>query len=244
MATTFSDVFASYYILYRGDSTVPDTSDPEWLTGVSLANTAIKSWARDNAVLWRELWTTNQTLNAGQTLASGTLTYTVPTITREIGSNLRVTGPSANGYFEIPIVDIANVRNVLPGSMYAYVTGNPHAGFVLNIPGMAAAQFGTQYAGWTLDYDIYKKANVMTLGTDASSIAAQQAFLFEMNDPEYAVQMMLANRFRASRNWSGYQTALRDAQNALKQMENENARGVPGSDWNLDDNDMSGTFGI
>jgi hypothetical protein len=76
----FSDIFAAYYIEFRGDSDVPtDTTDPEWIIGMAYCNQAINRWKQVDGVLWNELWTTRNTADDGDdTVEVGTLEYETP----------------------------------------------------------------------------------------------------------------------------------------------------------------------
>jgi hypothetical protein len=83
--------------------------------------------------------------------------------------------------------------------------------------------------GLDIDYSYYKKPSLYTTGTSVS----------EIPDSDFVVHHMLSHRFKASRNWSAYQTANRDAENKLGQMKMDNDSGSYGNPWKVSDN--SGT---
>jgi len=82
------------------------------------------------------------------------------------------------------------------------------------------------YNGYNLDYSYYKKPSQYTTGTSRS----------EVPNSYFIVHHMLGNRFRASRNWSAYQSAKRDSEDALKIMQMDNNAGTWSNSWQLADN--------
>lgn len=83
-------------------------------------------------------------------------------------------------------------------------------------------------SGLDIDYVYYKKYTEYTAGDSIS----------EVPDPYFVIHRMLANRFRASRN-PYYSSALRDGENALKQMQIDNNSGSFANPWSLTDNSGS-----
>lgn len=83
--------------------------------------------------------------------------------------------------------------------------------------------------GMDIDYIYYKNPTQYTTGTTIS----------EIPNPYFIIHRMLAQRFRVSRNYSAYQTAMRDAEEALKIMQMDNNSGTWANPWSLADN--SGT---
>lgn len=85
-----------------------------------------------------------------------------------------------------------------------------NSGFTLNLnPGPVSTLDGLD-----IDYVYYKKATPYTTGSSQS----------EIPNAEFVVHRMLAQRFRASRN-PYYNSALRDAEDALKIMKMDNESG-------------------
>lgn len=82
--------------------------------------------------------------------------------------------------------------------------------------------------GLDIDYTFYKKATEFTTGTSTT----------EMANPYFIVHHMLYPRLRASRN-PYMNTALRDAEDALKVMQMDNNSGTWASPWKVADNSGS-----
>lgn len=95
-----------------------------------------------------------------------------------------------------------------------------NAGFTLNINPAPTSAIN----GLDIDYVYYKKASPYTIGTSQS----------EVSNAEFIVHRMLAQRFRASRN-PYYNSALRDAEDALKIMQIDNNSGTWSNPWNMSD---------
>lgn len=115
----------------------------------------------------------------------------------------------------------ASVTQTVASAAYRILTD----GFTLNLnPGPPSS-----LNGMDIDYVYYKKP---TLYTASSTIS-------EVPNAYFVIDRMLANRFRASRNWGAYQTALRDSEEALKIMKMDNDSGSWASPWKLQDNSGS-----
>lgn len=225
----FDSIFKAYYTQYRNESPVPSSSDEEYLVAIELANEAIKEWAAYDGTYWKELWTTHQTDGTGdQTIVTGTRTYAVSTNFREAGGFIRLedTGTTKR---RVPIVDPQEAQFKGDESHYAYFTGDPNNGFTLHINPAPDADIN----GYDIEFDFYKKPTMFVSGGAETT---------EVGNPYFVVHRMLANRFRASRNWSGYQTAKRDADNALRIMQADNNSGSWANPWKLADRSGS-TFG-
>lgn len=222
-AATFNDIFVDYYNLYRGDGSTPTSSDPEWTIALRLANNAIDAWFHDPGMMWNELFTTCQADGAGavKVITAGTQTYAGPTDMLKTGGFIKLTNPATNGgYVDIRLYDPPEIQNLDPNILAAYFTGDPQHGWTLNFQGDL-----TNYNAYTIDYVYYKKPTPMALATDKP----------EMANTAFMVHHMLANRFRNSRNWPAYQTAMRDAQDALKSMETQQNSGTWFNHWRLSD---------
>ena len=102
-----------------------------------------------------------------------------------------------------------------------YKIVNP--GYTLNL-----SPAPTEYNGYDLDYVYYKTPAEFTTGTSTTEVA----------NPYYIVHRMLAQQFRAARN-PYYTSALRDSEDALKNMQTDNNSGTWANPWSLADN--SGT---
>lgn len=214
----FSDIFATYYTEFRGDSDVPDTTDPEWAMALRFANVAINRWKQADGVLWNELWTTRSTEEDGEdAIVAGQTEYEAPADFVYPGGYVRL-GGTDQGSQTLQVYSPEEAQTM--GGTFAYFTGNPSAGYLLHIIDVA-----DNLDGLAIDYDYYKGPTLMTRGSDIP----------EMADPFFIVNSMLADRFRAARNFPAYQTARRDADQSLQNMITRNAMGTPTRGWTIRD---------
>lgn len=204
---------------------MPAATDDEYTIGMRLANEALNRWANFDGVYWKELFTTAQRISTGGvvTLATGTKTYLAPTGMREAGGYVRLLN-GATTVDHVPIIDPQEAQFKGDNSQFAYFTGDPSNGFTLNLN---VAPTSAQN-GYLIDYVYYKKPTEYTTGASKS----------EIPNPYYVIHRMLAQRFRASRN-PYYNSALRDAEDALKIMQTDNNAGTWSNPWSMIDN--SGT---
>ena len=218
----FQQIYENYYTLYRGESQVPSATDDEFTIGLRLANTAIGRWASVDNVFWKELYSTNLTsVGPNDILTTSSLNYTTPDDTQAVAGIVELKdGTTVKD--TITVVDTALVYQYDNMQQFCYFVGDPTNGFTLRFNKPVEA-------GLSIDYIYYKKP---TYFVDGSSTT-------EMSDPWYIVHSMLANRFRVSRNFGAYQTALRDAEEALKNMQQANMSGNQAMPWTLPD--TSGT---
>ena len=208
----FNSIFAEFYTLYRAEAQVPDEDDDEYTIGLRFANNAINRWANYDSVYWKELFETNQNDGSGaQTIVTAQTEYDAPSNMRESGGFIKALDSSGNVVQKWPILDPQDVQFKDDNSTFAYFTGDPSNGFTLHLNPSP----GTSLNGKSIDFVYYKTP---TEFEDGDSIT-------EVPNSRFIVQHMLANRFRASRNWTGYQTALRDAEDALKGMKQDNDSG-------------------
>ena len=217
---TFQSIFENYYTLYRGESTVPATTDPEFTTAMRLANAGVNRWANVDGVYWKQLWTTAQEATDGEvTTVGGTAEYDCPTNFREMGGNIKLYS-GGNLIEEISLIEPQEVQLKSTSDTYAYVTGDPNNGHVLHInPAPSTSSLD-------IDYMYYK---IPTLIEDETSVV-------EVPDSWFIIHYMLADRFRVSRNWGAYQTAKRDAEEALKNMQQDNISGTWSNPPTMTDN--------
>lgn len=215
---TYDEIFSAYYNLYRADSDTPSSTDDEYSIGMKLANEAINHWVTYDGTYWRELF--GNTLEEGITVVTGTTAYDVPDNFAEAGGLIKVLDSSDKTVQTYNIVDSPEAQFKGDNSTYAYFSGSPADGYVLNLNPSP----GSSLNGKTIQYWYYKKPTEFTTGTDVT----------EMSNPYFIVHRMLANRFRASRN-PYYQGALRDAENALAKMKMDNDSGSWANPWKLPD---------
>lgn len=220
----FSDIFEEYYALYRAESDAPANDDEEYLVAVKYANKAIRRWANYDATYWKELFTTLQSTDGGS-ITSGTNEYSAPDDMREAGGFVKILDTNGNAVRHYPILEPQEVQFKGDNSMYAYFTGDPNNGFTLHLNPTPDDAID----GFDIDYVYYRKP--VEIEEDST--------LPEMADPSFITDFMLAQRFRASRNWTGYQTAKADAENALKEMKMDNDSGSWANPWKVADNSGS-----
>lgn len=226
---TYDDIFAAYYTQYRLESEIPDSTDDEYTIGLRLANEAINRWSNYDGTYWKELFTTLQASTQVSpalvtTITAGTTTYTAPTDFKEAGGSVRLLNSDGVIQRRYQIINPEEVQFKDQNAQFAYFTGSPSTGFVLNLNTAPDSALN----GMDIDYDYYKKPTEFTTGTDIS----------EMSEPYFIVHRMLANRFRGSRN-PYYTSAKADAEDVLKTMQLDNNSGTWANPWQLAD--TSGT---
>jgi hypothetical protein len=216
----FDEIFAEYYTLYRAEAEVPANDDDEYIIAMQLANNAIRRWANYDNTYWKELFAlSNDSFSDGTvTTVAGTTTYDAPSDMKEAGGYVKVIGGTGNMQMGLPLIDPQEGQFKGDQGRYAFFTGDPNNGFVLNLNQAPTA------SGETLQYMYYRLPDLITQGSDRP----------QMSNPAFMVDFMLANRFRASRN-PYYSTAKRDAENALGQMKMANDSGGWANPWSVAD---------
>jgi hypothetical protein len=221
----FDSIWTAYYSLFRADSDIPASTEDEYTVGMRMANEALNRWANYDGVYWKELYDTNQTDGTGvQTVTTGTTTYAAPTNFKEAGGYVRLLNSDGVVQHRYPILDPNETQFTTTLNNYCYFTGNPKDGYTLHL----SPSPPSNYDGWDIEYDYYKKPTEYSTGATVS----------EIPDPYFVVHRMLANQFRAARN-PYYSSAKADAENALRQMKIDNDSGTWASPWSQADN--SGT---
>ena len=203
----WAEIFNLYYTLYRLEAQVPDASDDEYAIALRLSREAIDRWSRYEDTFWSELYA------VAALTTDGTGTYTAPT------NMLKPAGQIQIGNRHVAIIDPNEAQFQGAQSRYAFFTGNSSSGYTLNL------NPATNTAGQPISFLYFKKPTQMV---NAASVP-------DMSNPEYIVHRMLAMRFRGSRNWTAYQTALRDSEDILKTMKLENDTGTAANPFSLPD---------
>jgi hypothetical protein len=222
---SFDEIFQAYYTLFRAESEIPESTDEEYIVALRMANEAINRWAFYDNTYWKTLFNTLQVSGDGDsTMLTGITEYDCPQDFQEGGGFIKVKDSSGNTLQTYPILEPQEVQFRNDAGTYAYFTGDPANGFVLNLNPSPDASLN----GNDIDYVYYKQPTLFTTGTDVS----------EIPDPYFIVNRMLGQQFRASRN-PYYQSAKNDAENALKQMKMSNDSGSWANPWKLTDNSGS-----
>lgn len=234
MLDDYDSIFETYYRLFRGEATVPGSTDDEYVMGLSFANRALGRWANFDNTMWKELWTTLQDSTQVSpalvtTITAGDGTYTAPTDFVESGSYVEVKNSDGNLVQRYQVLDPEQVKFRSTNDTFAYFTGNPTTGFTLKLNPLPDSSLD----GMDIDYAYYKKPSYYSTGTSTS----------EIPNPLFIVHDMLATRFQIERNYGGYQIAKRDAEEFLKNMQQANNSGTWNNPWTVQDNSGS-AFGV
>lgn len=219
----FTQIFAAYHTLYRAEAVVPTSTDDEYTIAIQFANNAIARWENYDATYWKELFTTAQTNSTGGvvTITSGVSSYACPTAMREAGGKIQLKDSSGKIVQEYPIIEPQEAQFRSSTDTYAHFIGNPTAGYTLKLNPVPS----TSLSGRLIDYVYYQKATRFVLGALETT---------EMANPYFIVHHMLYPRLRASRN-PYLNTALRDAEEALKNMQQDNNSGTFANPWKVAD---------
>ena len=232
-------LFTSYYMRYRGDSNIPNTSasgtsvDPEYTIFTSFANDAIRQWAAKPDTFWNELWLTLQT-NGGDgdtSYVSGKTSYIAPSNFARPGGYLKCYDPAnTSSYFLIPLIQPSEAQIQAPSASYYYFLGDQNNGFTMVFNPSSALATGIN---WKFDYLYY---TTPTYITDDNSIP-------QMSNPQYIINYALAMRFQNARNWTAFQTFYDgQATQNLQDMVNANDMGTNYNKWRMQD-PTGGGFG-
>lgn len=221
----YDDIFEAYYVQYRAEAEVPNSTDDEYLIGQPLANEAINRWANYDNTMWKELFTNAQSAGDGDlTIVEGQTEYATPADMKQVGGYVSISNLDGVTVARLKLVEPQEAQFRGDNASYAYFIGDPNSGFTLVINPAPTATWD----GFGIDYIYYKQPTKITRGQD----------LTEMGDPYFIVHRMLANRFRASRN-PYYSSAKADAEDALRTMQLTNNSGSWDNPWSLPD--RSGT---
>lgn len=223
----FGQMFASYYVKYRGVGDVPGQSDPEFSIFSQFANDAIQFWRTQDGVLWNELFNTAKNSDATTIITTGVTTYKAPSDMDFPGGYIKVFRPTSTDFTLIPLIQPQAAQIQAANSNYAYFTGDPNNGFILNYnPGNPAPM-----ENYTMDYDYYKVPTPLVNFSDVP----------EMRDPMLCVWYALRERLENSRN-TLWQKADIELSRSMANMEVKNAMGTNYNQWTYMDS-QGGGFG-
>ena len=241
----FQSIFQEYYGLFRGDNSIPSTTDPEWALAVYAGNAAIRRWFNVDGEKWDVLWTmaSEQGFSytyAGTSATPTITTYTCPDNMAEPGGWIRMTDPVSQNFIHISVVKLTDVQFQNQSTPYAYFTGGMQQGFTLTLNFA-----GSSNNGWIIDFPMYMQPTYFnaTLTPDNSgNVQEDGTTISECPDSSFLIYSMLGKRLFETRN-PFYQQANSDAEVALNGMQIKNGGGTPGNTWNLNDNNKTGNFG-
>lgn len=224
----FTTLFGLYYNRYRGESTIPASTEDEFKIAVRNYNDAIHRLVTMDDTKWNFLWSTNQLENQGDALVATITDYDAPDSMLEPGGILSYVDANGNKT-TYPILSPHEVQATSTSSTYGYFTGDPQNGWVLHTNPVPTS---TQ-VGMLINYDLYKNPTLLNPSTeDGSSIILA-------GDPAFFYNHMLANRFLNTNNYPSYQVALRDSEAALNGMKLKNNSGSYYRPWSLLDSSGS-----
>lgn len=221
----YNEIFQAYYTLYRAESETPPVEDEEYIVGMRLANESISRWLNYDNTLWEELYTT--VLGSGSSITvTADSQYDAPGDMLTKGGVIMVKDTNGSILKRYHLIEPHQTQTRTETATYAYFTGTRATGYSFTVN--PAPEESLQ--GKSFDFVYYRTPTLISNGTSVP----------DMRNPYFIVHRMLANRFRASRNWSAYQTAIRDSEEALKVMQLENNSGSWTNPWTQEDN--SGTI--
>lgn len=221
----FTQLFRLMYTKFRGEEAPPGPEDPEWEIAVTNYNDALHRLVNYDGTKWDFLYATAQTDGDGvNTISTGVTAYSAPSDASEFGSKVTIRRDDG-AYIDYPVVKPHETQVLSTNTPYAYFTGNNQSGFTLNINPAPTEDWN----GADIDYIYYRiPAQLDPTGEDGTSI-------IEGGDPAFYYMHMVAQRFLDSRNYSSYQVALRDSEQAIQGMRLVNNTGPMYNTWGLID---------
>jgi len=169
---TLTNAISYLNTLFEADSTVPASTEEDYIVWTALFNVAIDLWENEEGVLWKELFATLSAAADGtKTITTDTYSYACPTNFSFPVGKVRLVRSGSSTYFTVIKPEEIQLYDDTGGN-WCYFLGNPSAGYTLNFnPDLDLT------TGDTINYEYYKKATKLTTGTDK----------FEMSDPMFAV---------------------------------------------------------
>lgn len=205
------------HVLYQGDIDYPGVSDGEYTQRTQLLKYAIGLWASEEGILWNELWKLSTPITA-----DGSASYSVTdTDIKFIGGFVRVVdGNGQSTYYEVVTPDRFELfRNA--AEKVCMFTGNKRDGRTLT--------FNSAPTSGSIYFPYYKEPFIPT----------SAAHVIEMNDPEFAVQVVLAKLHEDDGDGDRATIALQLAQQKLKAMRTLNMMTPPWQDGSVPDRDYA-----
>ena len=225
--------------LYRGEAIPPATTDDEWPISIRNYNDGLYRLMAADDTKWNWLFknlsdSTQVSPVLVKTLSAGVTTYAAPQDMYEPGGQYTITDTSGNST-NYSVIQPYEAQAMDDNAYYGFFTGNRMAGFTFNINPIPS----TSDAGSTIDYTYYRKPTLLIASTDDGTVEDGTSIV-EGFDPSYMYNHMLAQRLKVDENWSSYQVAMRDAEEALKNMKLKNNSGAFFGQWLLKDTSGSG----
>lgn len=222
----FKDIFAEYYSIVLGQSTsIPGTSNREFINAVYLCNNAIRTWDRVDGQLWRELIATfadelvvDPTVGGDILIAANKTSYAAVGNMRKPPSFVRLF--SGGTYDDVPVVPVQQAENMTSNDVGVYFTGSANAGYTMHI----GPQLAAQRAGWSIDYVYVRKPRLLPTAADKMNEAAE--VYIDMSDPNFAIHSMVAAKAANARNGFLFKTSNAAATTALLNMKIEDSSGT------------------
>jgi hypothetical protein len=220
---TLQDIMDEIYVAVDNDPTNSTNQDDEWTARLRLINMGIKAWERED-VLWNELWSTYTHGSA----VTGAQTYVIAaTDFRFPGSYVSFTLNGAVTYVEIIKPEEAfKYLNNNNGIQAVYITGNPSAGWTINLTWIPVS--GDQFYGSTMSLNYYKSATRMATTTDKP----------EMSDPSYLVNFVAYRKNLYNGRSNVAQDYITQAQSCIDNMKIRNEMRVPYGHRGIEDTDF------
>ena len=174
--STLTNAIAYLNSLYEADSTVPASTEEDYLVWTDLFNIAINLWENEEGVLWKELFVKLADAATGdKTVTADDYSYTVPTDFKFPASGYVWVGtaPNATAFRILKQEEVQLFENDTGNWCYFLMDTSPTLEFNPN------CELTTDYP---ISYMYYKKASKVSSGSDT----------FEMSDPMFAVYYALA----------------------------------------------------
>ena len=164
---------------YVGNVSYPSSGSTDYTLRTGFVNDAIREWAYEQNVLWKELYTNlSAAADGDKTATTSTTAYSAPSDFISISSFITITDSDGNKtyYFEKHPRDVKKVQMINSATKFFYVTGDAGSGHTINIVNPVAG---------TISYSYYKKATELSASTDKP----------EMSRPYYIVYSAMAQLY-------------------------------------------------
>lgn len=169
-----SEIQQIVHRLYEGSTDYPTSTESDYLLRRGYMNDAIRAWAFERSIKWRELYTNLSDASDGdKTTTSGDSILDAPTDFIEISSFLKI---GDLYYTYMPNDKVLNALKQDSSKRFFYITGNGSGGYKINVnPAITST-------GDTITYSYYKLPTLITATTDKP----------EMSKPYFCVYYTLA----------------------------------------------------